>query len=564
MIMRILLGAIAVTVSFPAHAQATTVLAGRDLNWVAIGMFLLIVAVTLLITYRSAGRTKSKADFYTAGHEITPLQNGLAIAGDFLSAAAFLGISALIYATGFDGLIYALGFLTGWPIVLFMMSERLRNLGSYTFADAASFRLDRTSVRLVAATGSLVVVLFYLIAQMIGAGKVIQLLFGVNYLFAVVGVGLLMIVYVAVGGMQATTWVQITKALLLLIGGTLMALVVLWRFDFSLGRLFAEASRVHPKGAAILSPGGLFAEPVSAISLGLALVFGTAGLPHILMRFFTVKDSAGARKSVFYATTCVAYFCLVIPLFGFAAMVVLMPDASFFNVGLGGQFNKVTDLIGGPNMAAVHLAGALGGPILLGFISAVAFATILAVVAGLTLAGASAVSHDIYGQVIARGHAQEAREVRVAKIAAVAIGIVAVGLAIIFENQNVAFMAGLALSVAASCNFPVLAMAIFWRGTTTRGAVAGGLVGLFSSLVFVVLSKTVWVAVFHFAVPLFPYDNPALFSMPLAFLTIWLGSLSDRTARAVAERRAFDAQFVQSEIGIGLSEGNNALAGVAR
>ncbi|MCK1290925.1 cation/acetate symporter ActP [Bradyrhizobium sp. 30] len=561
MIARILLATIAATFSFSAHAQATIVVAGRDPNWIAIGMFLLIVAVTLLITYRSAGRTKSKADFYTAGHGITPLQNGLAIAGDFLSAAAFLGISALIYATGFDGLIYALGFLTGWPIVLFMMSERLRNLGSYTFADAATFRLDRTSVRLVAATGSLVVVLFYLIAQMIGAGKVIQLLFGVNYLFAVAGVGLLMIVYVAVGGMQATTWVQITKALLLLIGGTLMALVVLWRFDFSLGRLLVEASQTHPKGAAILSPGGLFAEPVSAISLGLALVFGTAGLPHILMRFFTVKDSADARKSVFYATICVAYFCLVIPLFGFAAMVILMPDASFFNVGVSGQFNKITDLIGGPNMAAVHLAGALGGPILLGFISAVAFATILAVVAGLTLAGASAVGHDIYGQVIAKGNAQEAREVMVAKIAAVAIGIVAVGLAIIFENQNVAFMAGLALSVAASCNFPVLSMAIFWRGTTTRGAVAGGLVGLFSSLLFVVLSKTVWVAVFHFAAPLFPYDNPALFSMPLAFLVIWLGSLSDRTARASAERRAFDAQFVQSEIGIG--EGNNALAGAA-
>jgi cation/acetate symporter len=563
MMARILLTVLATAFAFSAHAEGAAVAAGRGPNWIAIAMFLLIVAVTLVITYRSAGRTKSKADFYTAGHEITPLQNGLAIAGDFLSAAAFLGISALIYATGFDGLIYALGFLTGWPIVLFMMSERLRNLGSYTFADAASFRLDRTSVRLVAATGSLVVVLFYLIAQMIGAGKVIQLLFGVNYLFAVSGVGLLMVIYVAVGGMQATTWVQITKALLLLGGGTLMALVILWRFDFSLSRLFVEASQVHPKGTSILAPGGLFAEPVSAISLGLALVFGTAGLPHILMRFFTVKDSAGARKSVFYATTCVAYFCLVIPLFGFGAMVILMPDAGFFNVGAGGQFNKITDLIGGPNMAAVHLAGALGGPILLGFISAVAFATILAVVAGLTLAGASAVSHDIYGQVMARGKASETSEVMVAKIAAVAIGIVAVGLAVAFENQNVAFMAGLALSVAASCNFPVLAMAIFWRGTTTRGAVAGGLVGLFSSVLLVVLSKTVWVAMFHYTAPLFPYDNPALFSMPLAFLAIWLGSLSDRTARATAERRAFDAQFVQSETGIRSLDTNDALAGAA-
>jgi cation/acetate symporter len=557
---------VALLMVFPlsANAQAAVNGVARGQNWIAIGMFLSIVVVTLVITARSSSRTKSKADFYTAGHEITPLQNGLAIAGDFLSAAAFLGISALIYSTGFDGLIYALGFLTGWPIVLFLMSERLRNLGSYTFADAESFRHDATSVRLVAATGSLVVVLFYLIAQMIGAGKVIQLLFGVNYIFAVSGVGLLMIVYVAVGGMQATTWVQITKALLLLIGGTLMAAVILWRFDFSLGRLFLEASRVHPKGAAILAPGGLFAEPVSAVSLGLALVFGTAGLPHILMRFFTVKDSAGARKSVFYATTFVAYFCLVIPLFGFAAMAILMPDPQFFNVDANGQFNRVTDLIGGTNMAAVHLAGAVGGPLLLGFISAVAFATILAVVAGLTLAGASAVSHDIYGQVMRRGRASEIVEVRIAKIAAVVIGLAAVGLAYAFENQNVAFMAGLALSVAASCNFPVLAMAIFWRGTTTRGAVFGGLVGLFVSVLLVVVSKTVWVAVFHFGAPLFPYDNPALFSMPLAFLSIWLGSRSDLSVRGAAERRAFDAQFVQSETGIrGLVE-NDILAGASR
>lgn len=542
----------ALLTAFPMSAFAQTAPSVKHgPNWIAIGMFLLIVLVTLAITYRSSGSTKSKVDFYTAGHGITPLQNGLAIAGDFLSAAAFLGFAALVYSTGFDGLVYALGFLTGWPIVLFLMSERLRNLGSFTFADAASFRLDRTSVRLVAATGSLVVVLFYLVAQMIGAGKLVQLLFGVHYIYAIACVGVLMIVYVTVGGMQATTWVQITKAVLLLAGGTLMGLVILWHFDFNLGRLFVEASEIHPKGAAILAPGGLFAEPVSAISLGLALVFGTAGLPHILMRFFTVKDAAAARKSVFYATTCVAYFSLVIPLLGFGAVVILMPDSNYFNVGAGGQFNKVTDLIGGTNMAAVHLADALGGPVLLGFMSAVAFATILAVVAGLTLAGASAVSHDIYGQVIARDKASDADEVRVSKIAAIAIGIIAVLFAYAFENQNVAFMAGLALAVAASCNFPVLAMAIFWRGTTTRGAVAGGLVGLISSVLLVVLSRTVWVAVLHFAAAPFPYDNPALFSMPLAFLSIWIFSVTDRSARAETERQAFDAQFVQSETGIG-------------
>jgi cation/acetate symporter len=546
-----------------ASAQSGPAAGARGLDWTAVGMFLLIVLATLVITYRSAGSTKSKAGFYTAGHAITPLQNGLAIAGDFLSAAAFLGISALIYTNGFDGLVYALGFLTGWPIVLFLMSERMRNLGSYTFADAAAFRLDRTPVRLVAAAGSLVVVLFYLIAQMIGAGKVIELMFGVNYLVAVTGVGILMIFYVSVGGMQATTWVQITKAVLLLCGGTLLALAVLWHFDFSIAALFAGVSQMHPKGAAILTPGGLFAEPVSAVSLGLALVFGTAGLPHILMRFFTVKDAASARKSAFYTTSCVAYFCLVIPILGFGAVPILMSDPSYFHVGASGQFNRIADMIGGPNMTAIHLAHAMGGPILLGFISAVAFATILAVVAGLTLAGASAVSHDIYGQVIARGQASDGREVWISKIAAVVIGIIAVLLAFAFEKQNVAFMAGLALSVAASCNFPVLAMAIFWRGTTTRGAVAGGVVGLVASVVLVVLSKTVWVAVFHFPTALFAYENPALFSMPLAFFAAWLFSVTDRTARADRERSAFDAQFIQSEIGIAVDASGQALSAAA-
>jgi cation/acetate symporter len=335
---------------------------------------------------------------------------------------------------------------------------------------------------------------------------------------------------------------------------------VLWHFGFSFGELFATVRRIHPKGPAVLAPGGLFAEPISAISLGLALVFGTAGLPHILMRFFTVKDAAAARKSVFYATTCVAYFCLVIPILGFGAAAILMSNPAYFHVSASGQFNKITDLIGGPNMASIHLADAVGGPILFGFISAVAFATILAVVAGLTLAGASAVSHDIYGQVIARGRAPDRREVWVSRVAALAIGVAAVILACAFERQNVAFMAGLALSVAASCNFPVLVTAMFWRGTTTRGAVVGGLAGLIVSVVLVVLSKTVWVAVFGFATALFPYENPALFSMPVAFVLIWLFSVTDQSARAVRERKAFDVQFVQSEIGPVQSTEGRALA----
>lgn len=550
MMRRVYLAAALIALPTIADAQPSASPAASDGNLVAIGMFIAIVLLTLVITYRSAGSTKSRAGFYTAGHAITPVQNGLAIAGDFLSAAAFLGLTALIYANGFDGLIYSAGFLTGWPIVLFMMSERMRNLGSYTFSDAVASRLERTPIRLVAATGGLVVVLFYLIAQMIGAGQVVQLLFGIPYQVAVIGVGLLMILYVTVGGMQATTWVQITKATLLLVGGTFIALTVLWHFNFSFDRMLVAASKIHPKGAAILAPGGIFSEPISAISLGLALVFGTAGLPHILMRFFTVRDAASARKSAFYATMCVAYFGIVVAVIGFGAVAVVMPDGSYFHVGASGQFNKITDLIGGPNMASMHLAQAIGGPALLGFMSAVAFATILAVVAGLTLAGASAVSHDIYGQVLAKGMASEAREVRVSKIAAIVIGIAAALLAFLFEKQNVAFMVGLALAVAASCNFPVLIMSIFWRGATTRGAVVGGLVGLVSSVLLVLLSKTVWVVVFGFSAPVFPYNNPALFSMPLAFFSIWIFSVTDRTARASQERGAFDRHLVTSELGI--------------
>ncbi|CAE6787124.1 Cation/acetate symporter ActP [Paraburkholderia nemoris] len=534
----------------------------RNLNWIAIGMFLVIVAVTLVITVRSAKHAQSKSEFYAAGGSITPFQNGLAIAGDFLSAAAFLGISALVYSRGFDGLLYAIGFLTGWPVVLILMSERLRNLGRYTFADAVSFRLDHPLVRLVAAIGSLVVVLFYLIAQLIGAGKIIELLFGLPYWMSIVGIGLLMIFYVTVGGMTATTWVQITKACLLLGGGTLMAFIVLSRFNFSIVQLLAKATIAHPAGDAILRPGGLFAEPVSAISLGLALVFGTAGLPHIMMRFFTVRDSAGARTSVFYATIIVAYFCLVIPLIGFGAAAVLMPDASYFNLGATGAYNPITDLIGGPNMAAIHLAQATGGSLLKGFMSAVAFATILAVVAGLALAGASAVSHDIYGQIIARGKADERQELKISRISVVATGLASVALAYAFENQNVAFMAGLALAVAASCNFPVLLMALFWRGTTSRGAVAGGLAGLVAAVTLVVLSRTVWVTLFGYKVPVFPYENPALFSMPVAFAFIWVFSIADHSRRAEAERAAFDMQFVRSEIGLAPSETNAALEGL--
>ncbi len=476
------------------------------------------------------------------------------MAGDYMSAASFLGISGLVFASGFDGLIYSVGWLVGWPVILFLIAERLRNLGKYTFADVASFRLDQTWTRILAAIGTFTVVAFYLIAQMVGAGKLIQLLFGLEYLHAVVIVGTLMIVYVAFGGMKATTWVQIIKAGLLLFGATLIAILVLMKFNFNPEQLFTEATKVHPGGVSIMGPGKLIKDPISAISLGLALMFGTAGLPHILMRFFTVPDAKAARKSVLFATGFIGYFYILTFIIGFGAIALLMSDPSFFKDG------KVvaTGLFGGTNMAAINLAKATGGSLLYGFISAVAFATILAVVAGLTLAAASAVSHDLYASVIAHGRASEKSEVTISRISAIAIGILAIYLGYKFEKINVAYMVGLAFAVAASVNFPVLVMSMFWRGTTTFGAFVGGILGLVTSALGVVLSDQVWVKTLGNPEPFkfFGYsmlDNPALYSMAIAFGGIWLFSTIDRTRRAEKEREAFEPQFVRSETGIGAS-----------
>jgi cation/acetate symporter len=536
----------------PAEAAGALEGGGRQaLNLPAIVMFFIFVAATLGITYWAARRTRSAADFYAAGGGITGFQNGLAIAGDYMSAASFLGISGLVFASGFDGLIYSVGWLVGWPIVLFLIAERLRNLGKYTFADVVSFRLEQMPIRSLSAIGTLTVVAFYLIAQMVGAGKLIELLFGLPYLYAIILVGALMIVYVAFGGMVATTWVQIIKACLLLGGATFMALMVLVHFGFSPEAMFKAAVDIHPKGDSIMAPGNLVTDPVSAVSLGLALMFGTAGLPHILMRFFTVADAKAARKSVFYATGFIGYFYILTFIIGFGAITLLMNDPAYFKVAASGAYNKMTDLLGGTNMAAIHLANAVGGSLFLGFISAVAFATILAVVAGLTLAGASAVSHDLYASVIAKGNVSEDREVRLSKLSAIAIGIVAIFLGYVFENQNVAFMVGLAFAVAASCNFPVLLMSVFWNGTTTRGVLIGGFLGLISAVGMVVLSPAVWVKTFGFKTALFPYDNPALFSMTIAFVGIWLFSKIDASERARKERDAYEPQFVRSETGIG-------------
>jgi cation/acetate symporter len=538
-----------------AHAEGVEGGPKQTTNLPAIGMFIGFVFLTLGITWWAARRTRSAAQFYSAGGGITGFQNGIAISGDYMSAASFLGISGLVYTSGYDGLIYSVGFLVGWPIVTFLIAEPLRNLGKYTFADVASFRLGQTETRILAACGSLVVVAFYLIAQMVGAGKLIQILFGLDYWVAVVIVGVLMIIYVTFGGMLATTWVQIIKAVLLLSGASFMAFAVLWHFNFSLETLFATAVQVHPRHLAIMEPGTLVADPVSAISLGLALIFGTAGLPHILMRFFTVSDAKAARKSVFVATGLIGYFYILTFIIGFGAITLVATNPAFLDPALAASKGSLAAIKGGSNMAAIHLANAVGGNLFLGFISAVAFATILAVVSGLALAGASAISHDLFATVIRRGHTDEQTEMRVSKIATIGLGILAIALGIAFENQNVAFMVGLAFCIAASCNFPVLLLSIYWRGLTTRGAFIGGLLGLVSAVVMVVLSPAVWVATMGHpkgSAP-FPYDNPALFSMIIAFAGIWLFSVLDKSRRGTIDRNGFDAQFVRCQTGIGAS-----------
>jgi cation/acetate symporter len=519
-------------------------------NWTAIVMFGLFVAFTLYITKLAAAKTKSAADFYTGGGGITGFQNGLAIAGDYMSAASFLGISGLVFANGFDGLIFSIGWLVGWPVITFLMAERLRNLGKFTFADVASYRFAQTPVRVFAASASLVIVAFYMIAQMVGAGQLIKVLFGLEYMYAEILVGIIMLMYVLFGGMTATTWVQIIKAVMLLGGATFMAVAVLLQFGFSPEALFAKAVEVHSKGDAIMGPGALIKDPISAISVGMALMFGTAGLPHILMRFFTVPNAKEARKSVAWATTWIGYFYILTFIIGFGAITNLIQNPGDFYVG--GEIAK--GLKGGGNMAAVHLSKAVGGDLFLGFISAVAFATILAVVAGLTLSGASAVSHDLYASVFNKGCTSE-QELRVSKMATIALGVLAIVLGIAFEKENVAYMVMLAFTVACSSNFPVLFMSVLWKNCTTRGAVVGGFVGLVLAAVLTIGSASVWEAVLHNpkGSAWFPYNSAAIFSMTAAFFTIWLVSILDNSAQAKKERDLYPSQQLRSETGLGAS-----------
>lgn len=524
----------------------TAGLSQGERNYFAIGMFLVFVLATLGITYFSSKVSQSTAGFYTAGGNITGLQNGIAIAGDFMSAASFLGIVGLVVANGFDGLIYSIGFLVGWPIVLFLIAEKFRNLGKYTFADIIAYRLDSKKVRTISAISGLAVVMFYLIAQMVGAGGLIQVLFGLPYSYAIIIVGILMICYVTFGGMHATTWVQIIKACLLLGGASLMAILILYKSGFDLHHYFEMAIENHSKGAAIMEPGTFLPDPVSAISLGLALMFGTAGLPHILMRFFTVKNAKEARKSVFYATGFIGYFYILTFIIGFGAIAFLINDPAF--IGEDGK-----SLIP-PNMEAVLLSKVLGGDIFLGFISAVAFATILAVVAGLTISGAGAISHDLYVNVCKDGKCDPKSEMRVTKIATIGIGIVAIILGLAFQGQNIAFMVGLAFAIAASVNFPIILLCIYWKNLTTNGVLYGGIIGLVTVLTLVLLSPSVWVKVLGFESAIFPYDHPAIFSMPLTFVAIWVISKSDSSLRAKKDKEGFAAQDFRAQTGIGASE----------
>ena len=502
-------------------------------NTVAMTFFFAFIAITLGITWWAARRTRTTEEFYAAGRTISAGQNGLALAGDYMSAASFLGIAGLVSTTGFDGLIYSTGWLVGWPVVLFLIAEPLRNLGKYTFADVVASRLKQAPVRIAAAIGTLATVTFYLIAQMVGAGGLIRLMFGLKYETAIVIVGAAMLAYVLFGGMIATTWVQIVKAVLLLVGVTILTLMVLSQFGWNPGNLYSAVAT--ELGQEALEPGGLVSNPLDAVSLGLALMFGLLGLPHILMRFYTVPDARAARASVLYATGFIGYFYLIIPIVGFGAAALVGREV-------------ISKIDAGGNMAAPLVAELLGGTPFLGFIAAVAFATILAVVAGLTLAGASALSHDIFTHVIRKGQATEHEQVRVARIATIIFGAAAVGLGILFKGQNVAFMVGLAFAIACSANFPPLLMSIVWRRFNTTGAVCSIATGAALSVAFIVLSPTVWVDLLGNARPVFPLRNPAIVSMTAAFIAGIAGSLLTREPKAEA---LFDDEKLRTYLGVG-------------
>jgi cation/acetate symporter len=479
--------------------------------------FVVFAVLTPLISFWAARRATSSLEYLTAGSSISAGQNGLAIAGDYMSAGAFLGLSGAIYASGLDGMFLAASYLASWPIVLFLVAEPLRRLGKYSFADVLTHKLRERPVRILAGTSTIVIVSFYLVAQMVGAGELISLLFGISCGPAVIMVGLLMIVFSTLGGMRAATWVQIIKAILMIGGSAMIATLVLVRFGFNVSDLFKTAASNHPNGNKIMDIRGFAQDAVATLSLGVGILFGTAGLPHILMRFFTVSDERAARVSVFYATCLIGLFFAMMFVIGYGSIALLRGDATYANASGA--------LFGGNNLAPIHLARAVGGSILAGFISAVAFATILAVVSGLLIAGASSAANDLVVDLSGQ-QLDERMRLRISRIAAMALGALGILLGLLCEGQNVAYLLALATAIAASANFPLLLLAIYWDGLTTRGAVVGGSFGLVSSVVLTAMGPTVWSKVLGLGPAIFPYDSPALFTVPLTLFVCWLVSIA--------------------------------------
>lgn len=513
----------------------------QALNSTAITLFIVFVIATLGISYWASKKTTSSSTFYNAGGNITGLQNGVAIAGDFMSASSFLGITGLMFAFGYDGLIFAIGAFAGWPLMLFLFAKRVRNLGSFTFTDVVSTRLERKKTRLVAIMGTITVVILYLIAQMVGAGKLIELLFGLPYEVAIVTVTVLVLAYVTFGGMLATTWVQIIKAGLLVIGATIMCFLILKAANFDLAAIFNGVVEYHPKKEAALAPGGMFNDPIQVITIMVSMMFGTLGLPHVLMRLFTVSTTHEAKKSAFYASTIMGYFYILMIIIGFGSVYILYQQPELF-----------TDngkLPGGSNMIAIHLANALGGDLLMGFMSAVAFATILAVVAGLTVSGAAAISHDLYAEVLCDGKPDPVKELKLTRLTTVVIGVIALGLGILFQNENVGLIGTMPMVVAASVNFPILFLSLYWPGLTTRGAIYCALTGLISSVGLTIIGPQVWVSVLGFEEALFAYNYPALFTLPAALAAAWFFSTTDKSARATIDRENYALLLPKSELG---------------
>jgi cation/acetate symporter len=487
----------------------------------ALWLFVIVIGASLLITRRAARLSRTPQQFFRAGMQVGGWQNGLALAGDYLSAAAFLGAAGLVLAQGYDSLVYAVATLAGWPLLLLLLAEKLREQGHYTVADVLARRFPQRSLRLMSALNTVLITLFYLIVQMVGAGKLIELMFGLPYSAAVVLVGVLMTVYVGLGGMLATTWVQMLKATLMLLAAILLAAGVLAHTGWSLHELLRQTVARHPSGAAVLLPSRALGGPLEVLSLALGLVLGLLGLPHVLMRFFTVPDARAARVSVCWATGIIALF--------FTLNIVIGAGGIALVAGRPAFLDAAGKLVGGGNMVALHLARVVGGEGLMAAVAAVAFATMLAVVAGLTLAGASAIGHDVYGVLWRRERAEGGRELLVTRLAALGLGLAAIALSTLFQQQNIAFMMGLAFALAASANFPVLLLCLFWPGLTARGALACGIAGMGASALAILTGPTVWVGVLGHPHPVFPLANPALFSVAFAFAAGGLVSRLTRT-----------------------------------